>query len=234
MTRVVGAPTATLAVATPAQAFVLAGLVRLGARRPVLMVTPTGAAADQLAHDLEAFTGGSGEGLVAGASPASTNRSGLVEVFPAWETLPFERVSPDVATMGRRLRLLWRLGGVPGTDAQGGEEQGGDEQGGDGEAGGRRGPSAVETAPDIVVAPIKAVLQRLGPWRSAARPVRVAKGEQVAVDELVATWSRPVIAGSRWSSTEGSWPSAAASSTCSRRRLMGPCASICGATRSTG
>ena len=30
MTRVVGAPTATLAVATPAQAFVLAGLVRLG------------------------------------------------------------------------------------------------------------------------------------------------------------------------------------------------------------
>ena len=51
----------------------------------------------------------------------------------------------------------------------------------------RGGSRAVETPPDIVVAPIKAVLQRLGPWRSAARPVRVAKGEQVAVDELVAT-----------------------------------------------
>ena len=58
MPRVIGAPTATLAVATPAQAFVLAGLIRLGSRRPVLVVTPTGVAADQLAHDLEAFTDG--------------------------------------------------------------------------------------------------------------------------------------------------------------------------------
>ena len=55
MTRVVGARGATLAVATPAQAFVLAGLVRLGLERPVLVVTPTGAAASQLAHDLEVF-----------------------------------------------------------------------------------------------------------------------------------------------------------------------------------
>ena len=34
MARVVGASNATLAVATPAQAFVLAGLIRLGTRRP--------------------------------------------------------------------------------------------------------------------------------------------------------------------------------------------------------
>ena len=32
-----------------------------------------------------------------------------VDVFPAWETLPFERVSPAVETMGRRLRTMWRL-----------------------------------------------------------------------------------------------------------------------------
>ena len=32
-----------------------------------------------------------------------------VELFPAWETLPFERVSPGVETMGRRLRVMWRL-----------------------------------------------------------------------------------------------------------------------------
>ena len=32
-----------------------------------------------------------------------------VELFPAWETLPFERVSPSLETMGRRLRVLWRL-----------------------------------------------------------------------------------------------------------------------------
>jgi transcription-repair coupling factor (superfamily II helicase) len=144
MTRVIGAPNATLAVATPAQAFVLAGLVRLGSHRPVLVVTPTGAAADQLAHDLEAFTGEGGG-------------AGHIDVFPAWETLPFERVSPDTSTMGHRLRLLWQLGG-----GSGGEER-----------------------PDIVVAPIKAVLQRLGPWRTAAQPVALAKGDRVNVEELV-------------------------------------------------
>ena len=34
---------------------------------------------------------------------------GQVALFPAWETLPFERVSPAVETMGRRLEVLWRL-----------------------------------------------------------------------------------------------------------------------------
>jgi len=147
MTSVVGARGATLAVTTPAQAFVLAGLLRLGTRRPVLVVTPTGAAAAQLAHDLDVFA----EPGTGGVSP--------VAVFPAWETLPFERVSPEVHTMGRRLRLLWELGGP---DA------------GDG------------TGPGIVVAPVKAVLQRLGPWRTAARPVVVGRGDRVVVDELVA------------------------------------------------
>ena len=108
MARVIGASNATLAVATPAQAFVLAGLIRLGTRRPVLVITPTGAAADQLAHDLEAFTGG---GRAHRRRSGRCGGSAGVEVFPAWETLPFERVSPDVATMGRRLRLLWQLGG---------------------------------------------------------------------------------------------------------------------------
>ena len=48
--------------------------------------------AGQLADDLEQFL------------PA-----GQVATFPAWETLPFERVSPSVETMGRRLELLWRI-----------------------------------------------------------------------------------------------------------------------------
>ena len=151
MTRVIGASNASLAVSTPAQAFVLAGLIRLGSRRPVLVVTPTGASAEQLAHDLDAFASG----------PDDHVGSGRVELFPAWETLPFERVSPDVSTMGHRLRLLWHLAG--GT--------------GDGEHG-------VAGGPDIVVAPIKAVLQRLGPWRTAARPVSVSKGDRIDVEAL--------------------------------------------------
>jgi transcription-repair coupling factor (superfamily II helicase) len=152
MTRVIGASTATLAVATPAQAFLIAGLVRLGTGRPVLVVTPTGAAAEQLAHDLEAFVGDTTEG-------------GTVAVFPAWETLPFERVSPDVATMGNRLQLLWQLAGA------------GQSEGPPVHPGGQ--------APEIVVAPIKAVLQCLGPWQVAARPVAVAKKDRVSVELLV-------------------------------------------------
>ncbi len=161
MTRVVGAPGATVAVAGPAQAIVLAGLVHIGARRPVLVITPTGHAAEQLAHDLEVFVGepaGDGAGT---ADPGTGVRA--VEVFPAWETLPFERVSPEVSTMGRRLRLLWTLDGDHG----------------DGGAGSPHRPS-------VVVAPIKAVLQRLGPWRSAARPTVVSSGDRIVVDDLVA------------------------------------------------
>ncbi len=196
MTRVVGASTATLAVATPAQAFVLAGLVRLGTRRPVLVVTPTGAAADQLAHDLEAFTRG---------GPESADGTGTVEVFPAWETLPFERVSPEVSTMGRRLRLLWQLGGNVGSDG-----------------------------PGIVVAPIKAVLQRLGPWRSAARPVVVAKGDQIEVDELV---GRLVGMGYRRESIvehRGELAVRGGISTCSPPPRRSRSGSISGETRWTG
>ncbi len=161
MIDVVGAPAATLAAATPAQAFVLAGVVRLGSRRPVLVITPTGAIADQLAHDLSEFV--AGDDASEDGDPAPT-----VEVLPAWETLPFERVSPDVATMGRRLRLLWRLGsrlrdGVSGAGEEGTQDAG----------------------PAIVVAPIRAVLQRLGPWRNAGEPIVVRRGDRVSVDDLV-------------------------------------------------
>ena len=37
-----------------------------------------------------------------------------------------------------------------------------------------------------MVAPVKALLQRLGPWRQAARPLRLAAGDRLAVDDLVA------------------------------------------------
>jgi transcription-repair coupling factor (superfamily II helicase) len=58
-----------------------------------VVVCPTGTEAEQIADDLAAFM-----------SPERIAR------FPAWETLPFERVSPNVQTMGTRLETLWRLG----------------------------------------------------------------------------------------------------------------------------
>ncbi|NDH45252.1 MAG: transcription-repair coupling factor [Actinobacteria bacterium] len=48
-----------------------------------------------------------GDVLQVGASVQSTN--GEVLHFPAWETLPFERVSPGVETMGERMRVAARL-----------------------------------------------------------------------------------------------------------------------------
>ncbi|MHB1912802.1 MAG: CarD family transcriptional regulator, partial [Acidimicrobiales bacterium] len=87
-----GSSHGVLAVSEPARAITVAGLAHLSARRPILVVLPAQADADRLAHDLGVFLG-----------------PDEVEAFAAWETLPFERVSPGVETMGRRLRTIWRL-----------------------------------------------------------------------------------------------------------------------------
>src|SRR3954447_24051250 len=82
------------AVAVPdaARAVFVAALADVTIRRPLLLAVPTGAEAERLVRDLGQFLG-----------------AGEVELFPAWETLPFERVSPSFETMGRRLRVMWRL-----------------------------------------------------------------------------------------------------------------------------
>ena len=82
-----------IAIGDAGRALVLAGLVAASDRRPVLVGTPTQAEAERLATDAAAVLG-----------------ADRVFHFPAWETLPFERVSPGVETMGQRLRVLHRLG----------------------------------------------------------------------------------------------------------------------------
>ncbi|HEX6476119.1 MAG TPA: transcription-repair coupling factor, partial [Acidimicrobiales bacterium] len=138
---VVGAPGAVVAVPEPARAFALAGLAQLSERHPVLVAVPTGSDAERLAFDLRAY-----------AEPDA------VETFPAWETLPFERVSPSVETMGRRLRAMWRL-----------------RHAGDGPAAGAR----------LIVAPVRALIQRLGPRVEDAEPIVVAAGDVLDADDLV-------------------------------------------------
>src|SRR5262245_30560300 len=66
-----------VAVSEPTRALFAAALVRTTARRPILLAVPTAIDADRVTHDLRAFLGAE-----------------QVELFPAWETLPFERVSP--------------------------------------------------------------------------------------------------------------------------------------------
>src|SRR5688572_30536826 len=89
---VLGTSDAVLAVPEQARAYTIAGLATLSQRHPYVVAVPTSGDADRLTHDLAAYLG-----------PEA------VDVFPAWETLPFERVSPSVETMGRRLRVMWRL-----------------------------------------------------------------------------------------------------------------------------
>jgi transcription-repair coupling factor (superfamily II helicase) len=156
--RVIGLPDAALAVAGPAQAFVIAGLARASERRPFLVVTATAAEADRLAGDLSCFVphGDGVDGDVAGLLAQPVLR------LPAWETLPFERVSPDVATMGQRLAVLWQLAGS--------------------------GEGA--TRPTIVVASARALLQRLAPWREIGPPLVVRRGGRLEADDALAWLAR--------------------------------------------
>src|SRR5829696_3288947 len=139
LAAVLGRSSATLAVSEAARALVTAGLTRLTSRRPVVLAVPTSTEAERLAHDLAAYLGDE-----------------AVELFPAWETLPFERVSPGVETMGRRMQVLWRL-----RDA--------------------------ERSPAVVVASVRALVQRIGPHVADVEPVVVRPGQQVDRDDLVAS-----------------------------------------------
>ncbi|WP_280273688.1 transcription-repair coupling factor [Nocardia wallacei] len=63
----------------------------LARQRPLVVVTATGREADDLTGELAEILG---EG---------------VALFPSWETLPHERLSPGADTVGRRLQVLRRL-----------------------------------------------------------------------------------------------------------------------------
>ncbi|HET9689946.1 MAG TPA: transcription-repair coupling factor [Acidimicrobiales bacterium] len=132
-----GARSAVLAVPDAARAFAVAGLAEASGRHPVVVAMPTGADAERLAHDLGAFLG-----------------ADQVDLCPAWETLPFERVSPGVETMGRRLRTIWRL-------------------------------HQPDRMPKVLVAPVRALLQRLGPHVEDVEPVTVRRGDVVDPEALV-------------------------------------------------
>ncbi|NKX88645.1 transcription-repair coupling factor [Nocardia coubleae] len=63
----------------------------VAAQRPLVVVTATGREADDLTVELAEMLGDS------------------VAMFPSWETLPHERLSPGADTVGRRLEVLRRL-----------------------------------------------------------------------------------------------------------------------------
>jgi transcription-repair coupling factor (superfamily II helicase) len=115
--------------------FAIAGLVRAG--RTVLAVTATGREAEDLVDAL--------------GSLLDPDR---VALFPSWETLPHERLSPRADTVGRRLAVLRRLAHPRDDDPA-------------------TGPL------DVVVAPVRSVLQPQVPGLGDLEPVQLAGGEDV-------------------------------------------------------
>ncbi len=126
-----------VAIPEAGRALAIAGMVRRSGRRPIVVAVPTTAEAERLGADLRQYLGDT-----------------AVAVFPAWEILPFERVSPGIETMGRRLEVLWRLRGA-------------DEQ------------------PDVIVAPVRALVQGISPFGLSAEPVEIRPGDTVDPSELV-------------------------------------------------
>src|SRR5215212_4760740 len=120
-----------------ARAFLLAGLAR-AAGRLVVVTTATTADAEALAADVAAFLG---------PDAAAT--------FPAWETLPHERLSPRSETVAARLRLLHRLG-QPDLDGV-----------------------------RLLTVPARAMMQPLAPGLDVVEPVTVATGDRVDLEELL-------------------------------------------------
>ena len=130
-------PGSVVAWADQVRPLLVATLARTRPNDTIVVVTPTDPQARVLHDDLRAYMDSD------------------VAFFPAWETLPFERLSPATETMGDRMRLVARL---------------------------RRAD-----APRVIVAPIRALLQRLSPASLTFEPVVVRRGSTLDLESVTAT-----------------------------------------------
>ncbi|MDR1790122.1 MAG: transcription-repair coupling factor [Propionibacteriaceae bacterium] len=130
-------PKYDVTLVAPVRPFLIASLAQALAR-PVLAVTSTYRQAEVMVDDLAALLG-----------------ADAVVNYPAWETLPHERLAPRADTVGRRLEVLRRLAGV-------------DEL----------------PAPQVVVAPVRALLQPQAKGLAELRPVKLEVGADYDLFEV--------------------------------------------------
>jgi transcription-repair coupling factor (superfamily II helicase) len=122
-----------------ARLFVASALAQQGS---LLVVTATGREADDLAAELRGVFGSA------------------VAVFPSWETLPHERLSPGVDTVGTRLMVLRRLAYPDDT---------------------RLGPPL-----RVVVTAARSLLQPMAPQLGHQEPVTLRVGQEIGFEEVIA------------------------------------------------
>ncbi|MBM6402716.1 transcription-repair coupling factor [Phycicoccus sp. CSK15P-2] len=138
-------PSAEVEASAPpgARHAVLAALAPRGSGAPVLAVTATGREAEDLHAALATSLGPDAVGL-----------------FPSWETLPHERLSPRSDTVGQRLSVLRRLAHPDAGDRTHG-------------------------ALSVVVAPVRAVLQPVAKGLGGLRPVALSAGDDMPLEQVV-------------------------------------------------
>ena len=138
--RTAGRP-AELSLVGPARArlFVAGALAHQG---PLLVVTATGREAEDLTTELKGVFGDA------------------AAMFPSWETLPHERLSPGVDTVGTRLMMLRRLAHPE--DA-------------------RLGPPL-----QVVVTAVRSLLQPMSPQLGLVEPITLSVGQEVDFDSVIA------------------------------------------------
>jgi transcription-repair coupling factor (superfamily II helicase) len=129
-----GAPELTISGPAEVQPFAIAALASRG-ERPVLAVTSTGREAEDLLAALRCLL------------PPDT-----VALYPGWETLPHERLSPRADTVGQRLAVLRRLAHPSSDDPA-------------------SGPLSV------VIAPVRSLLQPQVPGLGELEPVQLRAGD---------------------------------------------------------
>ena len=103
-----------------------------------LVVAPTDRQAEDLAHALRSYLD-----------------AGDIALFPAWETLPHERLSPRSDTIGRRLQVLRAM----------------------------TGPT--EERPRLVVVPVRALIQPIVAGIEKLQPVQLIRGKEYSFKDVV-------------------------------------------------
>ena len=141
VTRRAAAKPAELALVGPAAArpFVASAMAQGG---PLLVVTATGREADDLTAELRGVFGDA------------------AALFPSWETLPHERLSPGVDTVGARLMVLRRLA-FPDDE--------------------KLGPPL-----RVVVTTARSLLQPMAPDVARIEPVTLTVGAEIGFEDVIA------------------------------------------------